>query len=105
MGHIHVSEVVILGWGAFLASISAPLVRRVLLALGFGLITFAGLSVVESQISSAMADAWGGVGGDVYAVLALGGWVDAVGIWLSAVATVVAWMSIARIAPVPGAAS
>lgn len=90
-------------WGAFLQAITGPIARRAMAALGIGALTMAGLGVVETQIGQSVTDAWSGIGGDVYAVLQLGGWVDAVSIWLSSISTVVAWLALARLAPLPGA--
>lgn len=89
-----------MGWGAFFLAIATPVVVRVLISLGFGLVTLTGLSVVEGQITSAVGTAWGGIPADTYQVLALGGWVDALAYWLSAFVTVVAWLAVSRIARV-----
>jgi len=89
-------------WAGFLAAIAGPLVRRIALALGFGVVSFAGLSVVKAQIDSAVQVAWQGLAADVYAVISMGGFVDAVAYWLAAITTVVAYTAISRLAPMPG---
>lgn len=88
------------GWGTFFAAVGGPLVKKVLTALGFGVVTLVGLQAVKGQIDSAVGAAWTGLPADTYQVLALGGWVDALSYWLAAIATAVAFLAVGRIAQV-----
>lgn len=83
-------------WGALFSALAGPLAKRVLIALGLGLITFGGLSALQGQVASAISGAWSGVPAGAYQILALSGCVDAVNVWLAALATVAASMAIKR---------
>jgi len=85
------------GWGAFFAVAAGPIVKKALTALGVGLITFTGLSAVQGAVNTAVGAAWSGLGADVYSVLALAGFVDAVAYWLSAITAAVAVASMSRL--------
>ena len=73
-----------MGWGAFLAAIAGPLVKRAAVALGLGVATFAGYSVLVAQLHTWMTQRLGSLMADVYAMFALIGFVDSLGIWLAA---------------------
>ena len=76
-------------WGTFFAGAVGPLARKVLVHLGIGVVSFAAVKTVIVQLSSAVQGAMGGLGNDVYALLAMAGFVDAVSIALAAVTTAV----------------
>ena len=84
-------------WGAFFAAAAGPLAKKVLAAIGIGAITYAGFDAIKSQLASAVATMWGGMPADVYAVVALAGFVDAVGVWMGAITTAVALLSFKRL--------
>lgn len=84
-------------WAVFFAALAGPLAKRVLVALGMGVITYAGWATVQGQISSAVTGALGGIGASVYQVLALAGFVDCIGIWLAAITTAVTLMTVKRL--------
>lgn len=92
-----------MGWGAFFGVIAGPLARRIMFALGVGVLTMVGLEAVSGTVQSAISSGWSGLAADTYQVLALGGFVDAVAYWLAAVSAAVAWLSLSRLAPLPGA--
>jgi hypothetical protein len=83
--------------GPFLASVAGPLVRRILAALGFGIITYVGFQVVKDQVQDAITAALTGMPLAVYQILALGGFVDSIGIWLGALTAAVAAMAIKKL--------
>lgn len=85
------------GWGTFFGALAGPLVRKVLAAVGIGVLTYSGLSVVQTQISSAVAAGWSGVGASSYQIIAMSGFVDAVSYWLSAVSAVVAYAAVGHL--------
>lgn len=86
-----------MSWASFLSAAAGPLAKKVLGALGMGAITYAGFEAIKGQISSAVTSMWGGMPADVYSVVALAGFVDAVGVWLGAITTAVALLSFKRL--------
>lgn len=77
-------------WGSFLASAAAPLAKRALVGLGVGVISYGAAKAIIDQVSSSIQSSMAGIGADVYALLALAGFVDAVSICLAAVTTAAA---------------
>ncbi|MDO6748527.1 DUF2523 domain-containing protein [Gilvimarinus sp. 1_MG-2023] len=59
--------------GVFLASIIGPLVARVLLSLGVGVITYKGVDTMLQNLVTTVEGAWGGVGAKVVAVAHIAG--------------------------------
>lgn len=58
---------------SFLAGMAGPLARRVLVSLGFGIVSYAAIAaLLNTMIQSAKA-AWGGLGGDVLSLIQLSG--------------------------------
>lgn len=66
--------------GAFLGAAAGPLARRVLQALGIGIISYAGLSVALNGAINELKGAWGGLGGPTLQIIQLAGFQHAVGI-------------------------
>jgi len=88
------------GWGTFFAAIAGPVARRVLATLGIGMISYASLTVVQTQIEAAVAAGWSGLPADLYQMCAIFGFVDAVQYWLTAIAVVVTWLAVSRLGAV-----
>lgn len=65
-------------------------------AIGLGTVTYAGFTALKSQLDSAITGALGSLGGGAYQVVALAGFVDAVGIWLGALTAAVTLLSFKR---------
>lgn len=74
-----------------------PLVRRALLALGLGVVTYAGLSVLADQVVSAVRDNYGSLSGVSIQILNLLGVGEALGIVLSAIVARATFAAVARI--------
>jgi hypothetical protein len=83
--------------GVFLASIAGPIAKKVLAAVGIGVLTYGGLSLIGNQIRDAVLSAWGGVGGSTLQILSLGGVPESIGIILGAFAARIALTSISRL--------
>jgi len=66
--------------GAFLGAAAGPLARRVLQALGIGIISYAGLAVALNAAIGELKTAWGGLGGPTLQIIQLAGFHHAVGI-------------------------
>lgn len=71
--------------------------RKAAASLGLGLVSYVGFLAIKSQIDQAVANMWGGMVGEVYQVVALAGFVDAVGVWLGALTTAVSLVSFKRL--------
>lgn len=65
-------------------------------AIGLGTVTYAGFTALKGQLDSAITGALGSLGGGAYQVVALAGFVDAVGIWLGAMTAAVTLLSFKR---------
>jgi hypothetical protein len=84
-------------FGAFLMALVGPLARRVLLSLGLGVISYAGLSLVASQVVDAVRASYNGMTGVVLDLVNLIGFGQAVGIVLGAIVARAALAAVARI--------
>ena len=81
---------------AWLLALAAPLAKRVLLALGIGVLTYAGYSAIIDQVKSAVIAQWGNLGTVTAQILSLGGYGEALGIILGAMVARAALMAAAR---------
>jgi len=61
------------GIGSFLAAIVGPLAKKVLVALGFGIASYAAVTAALAQVLNAARTAYGGLSGDVLALVDLAG--------------------------------
>ena len=86
------------GIAAWLASISWPIVSRVLLALGVGTVTYTGASTALDSALSAAKTALAGLGGDVLSILALTGLFDAMAITSGGLVSGLAWLTMKHFA-------
>lgn len=82
-----------MSWASLIAAGVGPWVKKAVGALGMGVISYVGFDAIKGQIASAVGGMWGGMAADVYAVVALGGFVDAVGIWLGAITAAVSLLT------------
>lgn len=81
-----------MGLGSFLAAIAAPIVKRVLVALGFGLVSYAAVSAALNAALSAAKNAWAGLSGfpEALAIVQIAG--------VNTYASIIAGALIARVA-------
>lgn len=84
--------------GAFLAGAAAPLVKKVLVALGIGIVSYGGLSVLYGQAQSLVVSHWGQLGGAALQIGSLAGFPQACGIILSALSARIALVAVQRFA-------
>ncbi|MBN8504877.1 MAG: DUF2523 domain-containing protein [Burkholderiales bacterium] len=61
------------GLGTWLVALASPIARQVLLALGIGVVSFAGIDAVVGQLLGAAKTAWSGLPGAVAAYVAVSG--------------------------------
>ena len=72
-------------WGSFLGAAAGPLAKKVLTSLGVGVISYTAAKAVIDQVTASVTSSMNGIGSDVYQLLALAGFVDAVSIAIAAV--------------------
>lgn len=85
---------------AFIVSIIGPLVRKVLVALGVGFVTYQGLDLALDAAKSQVISAWGSMGGDVANLVSLAGFGQAFGIILGAIAARAALVLVTRMSKI-----
>lgn len=85
------------GIATFVELFIVPWAIKLLKGLGFGFVVMAGVYTIYDQLITTIQQNLGGIPGDVYKVMALAGFVDAVGIWLGALVTVAGILSFKRI--------
>lgn len=61
------------GLGTFLVALAGPLAKRVLAALGMGVVSFAAVSTALNYALDAAKNAWSGVGGEALAIMQIAG--------------------------------
>lgn len=81
---------------AWLLALAGPLVKKVLVALGVGVISYAGLAMIGSQVQSAVLSSWGGVGGSALQIMSLAGIPESIGITLGALNARIALIAVQR---------
>ena len=81
---------------AWLLTLVGPIVKKVLVALGVGVVTYAALNYLGAQIQSAVLSAWAGVGGPILQILSLAGLPECIGITLGAINARIAVLAVSR---------
>lgn len=81
----------------WLLSIAWPLVKKVMVMLGIGIISYAGLSAIGAEIQSAVLSSWGQLGGATLQIATLGGIPQSIGIILGALNARIAYIAIGKI--------
>lgn len=85
-----------MSWSSFITGSVGVWTIKGASALGLGMITYAGFSYIKGQVATTITNALGSVGGGAYQIIALAGFVDAVGIWLGALTAAVTLLSYKR---------
>lgn len=85
---------------AWLLALVAPFVKRALVALGIGWLTYQGLGAAMAAVQSSVIAAWGQATGDMLRMLSLVGLTEAVGIILGAIAARVSLSVVSRLGKV-----
>lgn len=71
---------------AWVLAAIAPIVKRVLAALGVGWVTFTALTALVDQVKSSVLSSWGAMPADILAIATMSGFGTAFGIILGAFA-------------------
>lgn len=82
---------------AFLLAAAWPIAKKVLVALGIGWATYAGLGLIAEQVKTEVLAAWGQLGGATLQILTLAGVPQAVGIILGAVVAGASMLAMQRL--------
>lgn len=85
-----------MSWASFITGGIGVWTIKGATALGLGVVTYAGFSAIKSQVASAITNSLGALSGGAYQIVALAGFVDAVGIWLGALTAMVTLLSFKR---------
>jgi hypothetical protein len=72
---------------ALFITLATSIPARVLTSLGLGFITFEGFTGVIDQLTTQTMQYWNGIPADLYNLLSLGGFTDALGITLASLTT------------------
>lgn len=62
-----------MGFGTFLAAIAGPIAKKILIALGFGIASYAAVATALAAALGAARSAYGGMSGDVLLLVDLAG--------------------------------
>jgi hypothetical protein len=81
---------------AWVLALVAPIVKKVFVALGVGVITYASLNFLGTQITNAVLGAWGGVSGSILQIVSLAGLPDCIGITLGAINARIALIAVSK---------
>lgn len=84
----------------FLLAAAWPIAKKVLVSLGIGWATYAGLSLIADQVKAEVIAAWGQLGQASLQILTLGGVPQALGIILGGLAAGAAFMAANRLTKV-----
>lgn len=84
----------------WLFTIIVPLVKKVLVALGIGVASYAALNALFAQVQAQVVASYGAMPATILQLLALGGMPTAIGIILSAMSARVAMLVVNRYAKI-----
>lgn len=76
-----------MGFAQLLLALVQPVLARVLLALGFSVVSFVGMDMVMNQVIAHAQSAWGGLPASILQLAGLAGIGQALGIIMGAVLT------------------
>lgn len=85
---------------AWLLAAAWPIVKKVLIALGIGVVTYGGLQAIGTQVNNAVVSAWGSLGGYAFQILSMAGIPDCIGIILGGINARIALLAVGRIGKV-----
>jgi Protein of unknown function (DUF2523). len=82
-----------MSWAAFIGAGVAVWAKKVLISLGIGVVSYAGLTILKGQLEAYIFSAIAGIPADAYSIFAMAGMIDAINIWLSAFTVIVTMMA------------
>lgn len=81
----------------WLIALAWPIVKKVLVSLGIGFVTYSGMTLLADQVKAEIISAWGMLGQNALQVLTLGGVPQALGIILGGLSAGAALMAITKL--------
>ena len=81
---------------AFLLAAIVPLAKKLLFGLGIGIMIYTGLQPMKDQLQQLVNEQLGQMGQNVYAIAAMAGFIDAIGVWLAAITTVMSMVTMRK---------
>lgn len=85
---------------AFILALAWPLAKKILVSLGIGALTYAGLTLIGHQIEAQVVAQWGQVGGDQLRMASMLGMPQALGILLGGLSARIALVAVGKIGKV-----
>lgn len=85
------------GFGSFLGVIAGPVVKRALASIGFGVVSYAAISMALNSALQAAKTAWAGLAGETLSLIQMAGVSTAASIIAGALVTRVALMTLKRL--------
>lgn len=82
---------------AWLLALVAPIAKRALIALGIGVVSYAGIDAALDAVRVAIASNIGGISGEISSFLAMAGFFTAIGIIFGGVMARVALMAVSKL--------
>lgn len=86
------------GFAGLLQAAAGPIAKRVLSALGIGVVSYAAIQTAFTAAQSSLLSAYGSISGEIAAILNLAGFGTAVGIVLGAIAARISYMQLSKLA-------
>lgn len=83
-------------WFAWVLSLVAPVAKKVLLALGVGIVTVTGFDFAINQLTDLINTQLGGVSADILGLASMMGITDAIGITLGGISSAATLMAVKR---------
>ena len=80
----------------WLVALVGPLVKKAMLALGIGVVSYAGFTLLANQVRDQVLAHLSGLTGDAYQIIAMSGAFEAIGILLGGLAAKATLMAIDR---------
>lgn len=89
-----------MGWGTFLLSLAGPILKRALIALGIGWVTYQGLDVLLSALIGSVQSNFSAFSGSAAQIVWLAGFGQAIGIVLGAITARMSMMILSKLGKV-----
>lgn len=86
----------------FLLAAVGPLAKRVLLALGVGIVSYAAVSTLANTLIQSVQTAWGGVSGSILQVASMAGIPESLSIMSGAILARVSLVAVSKLGRVAG---
>ena len=89
-------------WWAWAVAAVGPLVKRALIAVGIGVVSYASLSALANTLIQTVQQQWGGVSGSILQIASLAGIPDAMSLLCGALLARVALVAVTKLGRVAG---